>query len=237
MRYMSLVVATILCLGVGPADAALVSLGADSLADQGVGSLDTALTITSPGSTTAESGCVAAGIGGATVLGAGACPGAGPHGLSGFTGGNEVATNEALAAGALGLTDFNDLRIVFSPSEPGANSITVENLSLTLWDPATGLILDAYYITAPVILANTNPGAGNAGFFFGLDAGQAATANLLLTNFPGLYLGLAANASNATGGPETFAFGVAVAVPEPMTLMLLGLGVVALPLIGRKRAM
>jgi hypothetical protein len=240
MRHKSLIVlaTTIVCFATGHASASLVSLGPDSLSGQGLGAVETVLTMTSPANTTTESGCVAAAVGGATVTGATACPGAGPNGLSAFTGGDEIAISEARSATSLGLTDFNDLRIVFNPSEPGSNSITVDNLSLTLWNPADGLILDAYYITAAIVFPSTDPGTGNAGFFFALDAAQAAQANLLLANFPGLYLGLAANASDATGGLETFSLGVAggTAVPEPTTLTLLGLGLVGFRLISRKRA-
>jgi len=50
---------------------------------QGLGAVSTALTFSSPGASTTESGCVASGIGGTTVTGAAACP-------AGFAGGNET---------------------------------------------------------------------------------------------------------------------------------------------------
>ena len=172
-------------LGFGQASASLIFLGPGSLGGQGLGAVETVLTITSQGASTTESGCVSAGTGGGTLVGPGSCPGSGPHGLDPFTGGDEQAINEAHAASALGLTNFNALRILFNPSEPPpASGITVGNLSLTLWNPADGLILDAYYIEDPVVLASSDPGTGNAGFFFGLDATQAATANSLLVAFP-----------------------------------------------------
>lgn len=225
MRYVSLLAVTVLCFTAGSANADLIPLGGQ------VGSLETVLSLTSPGASTTESGCVAAGVGGTTLEGV--CPGAGPHGLSAFTGGDETAITEVHAAAALGLTDFNNLRIVFNANEPGGNSITIDNLSLTLWDPDTGLIVNAFYIVEPIVLPTTDPGAGDD-FFFGLDDTQAATANLLLATFPDLFLGLAANASDATGGPETFSFGVAV--PEPTTLALLGLGLAGIGWLSRTRS-
>ena len=57
----------LLSLGVGTAFADLVPLGANSLQGEGLGHVDTVLTMQSPGSSTMESGCVGAGPGGTTV--------------------------------------------------------------------------------------------------------------------------------------------------------------------------
>ena len=73
------------------------------------------------------------------------------------------------------------------------------------------------------MFASTNPGIGNAGFFFGLDSTEAAVANGILAGNPNLLIGLAANASMATGGPETFSIGVSSAVPEPATFVPIAL--------------
>ena len=241
MARKALLVVTLLCAFVGPAQADLISLGPGTLSGQGLGSVLTVLTMTSPGSSSTESGCVAGGVGGATVVGAAACPGAGPNGGTAFTGlDNTPQNNTARSVTALNLTDFHDLRILFNPVEPGsASSITLTNLSLTLWNPANGQILDARYIGAPVAFASSDPGVGNAGFFFGLDNTQANTLNGILAAFPAAVLGLAANASDATGGPETFSFGVVAprtSVPEPTTLVLLGFGITAIGWMNRKHA-
>jgi len=218
----------VLIVGVcaGNAFASLIPLGPVSLGGQGLGSVQTILTIQSPGSSSTETGCVASGIGGVLVKGATACPGGGPFGGLPFLGGNEQAQNNTFSASSLGLTDFNNLRIIFNPSEPAnAPSISLDNLALTLWNPTTGLILDAHYIAVPVLFTSSDPGAGNAGFGFKLDATEAAVENGILAAFPNLRIGLAADASLATGGLETFSIGAVTAVPEPdgFALMIMGL--------------
>jgi hypothetical protein len=210
----------------------VISIGAVPVSGAGLGAVQTVLTFTSPASSSTETGCVAAGIGGVTVTGAAACP-------AGFAGGDEQAINNTYSAADLGLSDFNNLQIIFNPNEPqnaGDESITLDLLAVTLWDPATGLILDAKYTTAPLIIPVADPGVGNAGFGFVLDAGQAADFNLLLAAFPDLRIGAAANASDATGGLETIfirATNVA-AIPEPGSYALTGSALLAIALLRRK---
>ena len=85
-------------------------------------------------------------------------------------------------------------------------SITLNSLAITLWEPATGLILDAKYTPGRLVLPDSDPGAGNAGFGFVLDAAQASDFNPLLAAFPDLRIGVAANASDATGALEMISF-------------------------------
>jgi hypothetical protein len=178
---------------------------------------------------------VAAGLAGALVTGAAACP-------AGFTGGDEQAINNTYSATFLGLTDFNNLQIIFNASEPNSaaqQDITLTNLALTLWDPATGLILDARYIGGPIVFPSVDPGVGNAGFGFKLDAGQAATVNGILAAFPDLFIGISATADNAQGGLETFSVRTVSAlptIPEPSTYALAGTALMALYFMRRKRA-
>src|SRR5687768_2585950 len=196
MRFISLLAATLLCFTAGSANASLIFLGPDSLAGQGIGAVTTTLTVQQDAQATAEFGCVAGGVGGATVTGAGACPpGSGPIGDP-FTGTDEAAGTTAVSATTLGLTDFANLRISFNAAEPSGNSITIDNLALTLWDPTDGSLLGAFFIEDPVAFATTNPGVGILDGFFGLDDTQAALANFILAANPDLFLGLAANLSD-----------------------------------------
>jgi hypothetical protein len=138
-------------------------------------------------------------------------------------------------ASSLGLTDFNNLRIIFNPSEPqnaSARSISLDNLALTLWNPANGLILDAKNLPSALFFPDTDPGVGNAGFGFKLDSAEAAVENGILAAFPNLFIGLAANASEATGGLETFSVGVSV--PEPGSYALIAAGLVGLIVLRRR---
>ena len=220
-------ISAIFLLGTGSAFADLISLGPVSLGGQGLGSVNTVLTIQSPGSSTIETGCVGAGVAGVTVTGSSKC-------VSGNLGGNEQAINSTFSATSLGLTDFNNLRIIFNASEPNSNSISLDKLALSLWNPVTGTLIDAKNLPAPVNFPNTNPGVGNAGFGFKLDSAQAATENSLLALFPNLYIGLSASASDATGGLETFSIGSVASVPEPASCALVGLGFAGLIML-RKR--
>ena len=221
--------AIVLCLGACSAFADLVSLGPVSLGGQGLGSVTTGLTMQSPGASTTETGCVGAGVGGVAVTGNSKC-------VSGNVGGNEQAINDAVSAASLGLTDFNNLRIIFNASEPGSDSINLDKLALSLWNPATGTLIDAKNLPAGIVFPRTNPGVGNAGFGFKLNSTQAGIENSLLALFPNLYIGLSATASDATGGLETFSIGTVQAVPEPASYAVTGLAFAALIMLRKRTA-
>ena len=61
------------------------------------------------------------------------------------------------SATSLGLTDFNNLRIIFNASEPGSNGISLDNLALSLWNPATGTLIDAKNLPVAINFPSTNP--------------------------------------------------------------------------------
>ncbi len=214
----------------------LISVGPVADAGGGLGSVLTVLTLTSPGNSTTESGCVGWN-GSANVTGASACP-------AGFDGGDEQAINTTRTKTEIGFNNFDSLQIIFNASEPGPNSsITVNNLALTLFNGA-GSILGVYTLAAPVTFNETDPGLGNAGFGFQLDAAQAAQANAFI-NASGLRIGLAINASDATGGLETLNVrsmnngGVVPVseevIPEPSTYALVGLSFMGLAMWKRRQ--
>lgn len=202
---------------------ALIPVGEVPLTGQGLGNVMTLLTFTSPNNETTESGCVAGGVGGEKVTGSGACP-------FGIDGGNEQAINNVYTAAQVGITDFADIQLIFNASENNNDadrSITIEALALTLWDPANGDLVGAFYLENSYFIADPRPGAGNAGFGFQLDAEQAQAANDVFTAFPNLRIGVAATASDATGGLETISVrslntggGGPSEIPEPATYAL-----------------
>ncbi len=215
----------------------LIPIGPVPISGAGLGAVQTALTFSSPGNSSNETGCVGAGIGGVKITGSAACP-------AQFVGGNEQAVNNTYSASALGLVNFSNLQLIFNASEPGNpadQGITVDLLALTLWNPTNGSLLGAFYTAAPYVIADAFSGVGNAGYGFRLDAPQALSANQLLAAFPNLFLGVASNASSATGSLETVSFRVvgggappASVIPEPGTYALVGLGLLSTAFFNRR---
>lgn len=229
-----------------PAHASLILAGDDDFDGTGLGSVNTVLTINSPGNSSFASGSV--GFGGSITGDA----------LSGNS-----QTN-AFTLGQLGISSAQSLRVVFNAQEPGneaANGITLADLQLSIFSP-TGDLLFSSGVFSSVDFAETNTGTGNAGFVFRLDDDQAAAA--AATAFSGSFadnvVGLSAAVGcgddagegclGATGGLETFFVaegpggenggggngGPVAPIPEPQTyaLMLAGLSMVAW--LGRRRS-
>lgn len=189
----------------------------------GLGSVNTVLTIQSPGSSSTEAGSVW--WDGTMDVSSGDAK----------TGGSQTQTR---TLGDLGIVSAADLRVVFNALEPGnlQNGIDLIGLTLGIFDAAGAQVFSAS-IPQSYAFADTFTGAGNSGFVFALTAQSAAQLQSIFSS--DLRVGLTATAANATGGFETFFVGRADAVsliPEPPTLalMLAGLGVVGY--LGRKRA-
>jgi hypothetical protein len=209
-----------------PAHAMLVLQGPDDFDGTGLGAVNTVLTLLSPGSSSDEIGAVRRlpGEDGDIITG---------DALLG------TSQTQTLSLASLGITSASDLRVVFNAVEPGtadANGITLNDLRLSIFSPDGTELFNSGSLTAPIDFAETFTGVGNAGFVFALDAAQASAAQALAfgADFGDNLVGLYANLSDATGGPETF---FVASIPEPQTyaLMLAGLGVVGFMAARRRR--
>ena len=204
--------------------ASLVLQSAQNFQGTGLGSVNTILTIQSPGNSTTETGSVGRAVGNPNDVRTGD-----------FQSGASQTQTRTISA--LGVTSAADLRVVFNALEPGnaANSIFLNNLQLNIYS-ATGALLFNSGAFLGINFPDTFTGAGNSGFVFALDSAQAAAAQAAAfgAGFGNNFLGLSASASNATGGFETFfvASGGTVVppqqVPEPGTLALAGIALVGL---------
>jgi hypothetical protein len=229
---MKLAILPLLALATGAiqtASASLILVSPIAVSGAGLGTVNTILTVQSPGSTTTETGCVgAAPVTGAQVIGAGTCFG-GATGGDEHTGNSQTQLRTIANSGADSATDF---RIVLNAVEPSGDGITVDQLSVRFYSP-TGVVLYTASTAAAVTIPNTQTGTGNAGFAFGLDAAQAAAATTAgAFSSTSNLIGLSASLSAATGGPDTFFVGnanpggggggVGGPIPEPATFTLLG---------------
>lgn len=167
--------------------------------------------------------------------------------------------NHAQSIGATGITNSSlaasQLLLVFNtnqtgPHTPAGESITLDTLGLALW--YNGNMIFSALSTLSDTYDTTLQGVGQAGFGYKLDAAQAAAAQLAINN--AIAGGASLNTILVTGafkagcltgtdncgndGPETLFLdaqgGGVVVVPEPLSLSLVGGGLLALGLF-RKR--
>lgn len=150
--------------------------------------------------------------------------------------------NNAWTFAQLDITDASAIRIILNAVEPGetdTNSITLSNLVLNIYSDAGLLLWDSGPFTS-IAFPESETGVGKAGFVFMLDALQAAEAQGFITGTN--HLGLFAEIANASGGPDTFFVldgepddgGPPTDIPEPGSLALLGLGILAAGVLRRK---
>lgn len=131
--------------------------------------------------------------------------------------------NDAPLLSDLGITKAAQIAIIFNPDQSGPDHpITLDDLTITLWDNATGKLLwNSGDITNgntdngdADFFAHTDSGVGKSGIVYALDATQAAALDAMGFDFSKTRIGLSAFATGATGGPDSFSVAERV-IPEP----------------------
>jgi hypothetical protein len=233
MKYLNygLAVCALVAAGVlgTSAKADLIYTGPVTIGGAGLGNVSTILTMNGHGSSDVESGMVSWNGTKDVVTPDPNPPGYTPSGSTDMTG-----INNTILMSETGWKHGDGLEIIFNPAEPQNAqkiSITLNNLVMTIYDSATGATkFQAPWLDGPLTLDAVDPGTGNAGYGFALNAIETTELNLAVNNVQGSdHIGLLAFATDAQGGNETF-FGTVIAhdpdpVPAPgNTLGLLGIG-------------
>lgn len=232
-----------MALALAPAaHASLILQDLVPISGAGIGSEPTILTIQGSGGAATETGCVSFNnlLGGSMTAG-GACTGSSADVK---TGASQTSTATLSSIGS-GTVNANSFSVIFNADQPAGGPITLTSLSVAFYSPTGTLLFESGPVSCTAAgLTNcafptTINGIGGAGYQFKLDAGQAATATAdgAFSSMNNI-VGLTASASSAAGGPETFFLaqvGPNSPVPEPTAMFLMGAGLIALALLGKKR--
>jgi hypothetical protein len=226
------------------ARANLIFVGPEVISGSGFGALPRALTVQSHGpSDNSESGCIAPDGSGGLIAGSGACA---P--FDGTVGGDEqnpigFPKQSAPTLSSLGITAGNQVAIVFDgvqPQNSNNNVVTINDLTLKLYNGTT------LVFTASGAFSNlaTNPGNGKTDYLFMLDSKEAAQFDGAMAGNTNDRIALDSTISfpRQSAGPDSYVFanastlGVSIeSIPEPLTALLIGSGLLALGLLRRKR--
>jgi len=227
--------AAVLVLGAASAaHADVVYVGGVDMGGTGFGAVNTIMTMQATGSQmgSIESGCVGVSDSGrlSTTMqwlnkqhpsqsDSDLCQG-------GNTGGFEKPPSKFPHNQTFQVSDASKIAVVFNSTQPAGGTVSLKNLVFVLFD-ANGNVGFTSGTTSQVFSSTkSEPGIGNSGWEFTLDASQRIAAQAAI-NAGFDFFGLSATVTDSTGGPETFfmipAPGGSV-VPEPTTLFLLGTG-------------
>jgi hypothetical protein len=230
-RSVGIVIGLLICtlVIVELAFAELIFVGVVDLNGTGFGAVETVLTMQAlPANprTSFESGCVGVNGSGSTATGPSECVGVN---LGGDEKPGFVHNSTPLVTNAFELT------IIFNTDEPAGESITLDNLVMSLSNSSGEVGFESGDWLTPLTFDPTEQGIGRSGFAFELTDAQAAQANIAIA--AGFNrLGLSSTAAEARAGPETFFLLQAPEqdVPEPSTLSMVG-AALSLVIWGRRR--
>jgi hypothetical protein len=191
-----------------------------SINGTGFGNVSTLITLqTANGQSDSEAGCI--GSGGSTT----SC------GITQVGKIKNTSSTQPVPSGA----SASSLRFVFNAAQPAGSSITLNLLEVSFYGANGATLFNANLPSSPIILTSTQPGMGNSGFVFILDATEAAQAQAELAATTEIGAGF--SATGASGGPDTVFLATAggpSTVPEPATYSVVASGLLSLVLVRRR---
>ena len=243
-RFIQTVLLTALLVfgAAGPARADVVFVGGVDIGGTGFGAVNTIMTMQALGNQmgSIETGCVGVSDQGRlnTTMqwlnknkqtDSDLCQG-------GNTGGFEKPPSNFPHNQTLPVSDASKIAVVFNSDQPAGGSVNLTKFVLVLFNANGQVGFTSNSASQSFSSTESEPGIGNSGWEFMLDASQQVLAqNAIARGYS--RLGLSATVTDSFGGPETFflinAPGSNV-VPEPATLFLLGTAILITGRVGRR---